>query len=595
MKVLGFTDFLVEGAEEEGAKLKHITHAEDRPLFHGAEGFHHAYDALHGAHFHTKQGKQSNKLTMKYDGSPSIVYGHNPENNKFFVASKSAFNKNPKLNYTPEDVEKNHGHAPGLVEKLKAGLEHLPKVAPKKGVYQGDVMFTKPDVKKGKGGSASFTPNTITYTAHGDKAAAIHKAKLGVVTHTKYEGNTLSSMRATGNVSDDEFGNHDHVFHHTASYDASGAKYPQESQDKVLSELSKAKTIHEKHGEKMYKSIHPDHAGEVGHLSTYINQTVRDGSTPSADGLQKHIAGKYEKIVGKLKTEKSQNAKLNELSGHVKHIQKNAEHYENLLKMHGHLANAKNELVKTLESNEGSYEHAIGGVASKPEGFVYNHTHKGTTEPTKLVNRAEFARQNLLKSRGPAKEPDDKHHTIAFGRMNPPTAGHEQVVKQIKDTAKKVGGEHTLILSHSHNTKDGKNPLSPEQKLKHAKNAFPGTNIEVADKSKPTILHHAVELHNKGVKHLHFVGGSDREGMVDMLKKYNGKTAAHGHFNFKSITMHSSGERDENDKGVAGISGTKLRELASTGKKKQFHAALSSQMQPEHKDALYNDLRKAMK
>jgi hypothetical protein len=44
MKVLGFTDFLVEGAEEEGAKLKHITHAEDRPLFHGAEGFHHAYD-----------------------------------------------------------------------------------------------------------------------------------------------------------------------------------------------------------------------------------------------------------------------------------------------------------------------------------------------------------------------------------------------------------------------------------------------------------------------------------------------------------------------------------------------------------------------
>lgn len=595
MKVLGFTDFLVEGAEEEGAKLKHITHAEDRPLFHGAEGFHHAYDALHGAHFHTKQGKQSNKLTMKYDGSPSIVYGHHPETGKFFVASKSAFNKNPKLNYTAADVEKNHGHAPGLVEKLKAGLEHLPKVAPKKGVYQGDVMFTKPDVKKGKGGSASFTPNTITYTAHGDKAASIHKAKLGVVTHTKYEGNTLSSMRATGNVSEDEFGNHSHVFHHTASYDASGAKYPQESQDKVLSELSKAKTIHEKHGTKMYNAIHPDHSGEVGHLSTYINQTVRDGSTPSADGLQKHIAGKYEKIVGKLKTEKSQNAKLAELSGHVKHIQKNADHYENLLKMHGHLANAKNELVKTLESNEGSYEHAIGGVASKPEGFVYNHTHKGTTEPTKLVNRAEFARQNLLKSRGPAKEPDDKHHTIAFGRMNPPTAGHEQVVKQIKDTAKKVGGEHTLILSHSHNTKDGKNPLSPEQKLKHAKNAFPGTNIEVADKSKPTILHHAVELHNKGVKHLHFVGGSDREGMVDMLKKYNGKTAAHGHFNFKSITMHSSGERDENDKGVAGISGTKLRELASTGKKKQFHAALSSQMQPEHKDALYNDLRKAMK
>jgi len=105
---------------------------------------------------------------MKYDGSPSIVYGHNPENNKFFVASKSAFNKNPKLNYTPEDIEKNHGHAPGLVEKLKAGLEHLPKIAPKKGVYQGDVMYTHNDLKK-EGDKTSFTPNTITYTAKGDQ------------------------------------------------------------------------------------------------------------------------------------------------------------------------------------------------------------------------------------------------------------------------------------------------------------------------------------------------------------------------------------------------------------------------------------------
>jgi hypothetical protein len=83
--------------------------------------------------------------------------------------------------------------------------------------------------------------------------------------------------------------------------------------------------------------------------------------------------------------------------------------------------------------------------------------------------------------------------------------------------------------------------------------------------------------------------------MVDTLKKYNGVKSAHGHYNFKSITMHSSGERDENAKGVSGISGTKLRELASTGKKKDFHAALSSQMKPEHKDELYHDLRKAMK
>ena len=592
--MLGFKDFLTEGAPaEEGAKLKHITHAEDRPLFHGAEGFNHAYNALHGAHFHTKQGMNSNKLTMKYDGSPSLVYGHHPETGKFFVASKSAFNKNPKLNYTPEDIEKNHGHAPGLVEKLKAALEHAPKIAPKKGVFQGDVMFTKPDLKK-EGDKTSFTPNTITYTAKGDKAAAINKSKFGLVTHTKYEGTNLSNMRATGNVSENDFGSHPDIFHHTASYDAAGAKYSEQSQQKVLGELSKAKTIHETHGDKMYKAIHPEHSGENGHLATYINQTVRTGETPSSDGFKDHVSGQLKKKFDKIKTPAKKQEIINDADSQLKHIDKNKEHYDNLLKMHGHLANAKNELVNSLETNEGSYAHAIGGVASKPEGFVYNHTHNGVTEPTKLVNRAEFARQNLLKSRG-APKTDEVHHTMAFGRMNPPTAGHEKLVQHMHDTAKKFGGDHTLVLSGSHDTKDGKNPLSPEQKLKHAKNAFPGTNVVVADKDKPTLLHQASELHKQGVTHLHFAGGSDRAPMAELLKKYNGVKGAHGHYDFKHISFENAGHRDEKAKGVAGVSGTKLRELASSGKKEEFHSHLSSQMKPEHKDELYNDLRKAMK
>lgn len=592
--MLQFWQFLTEAEEGEGAKLKHIHHAEDRPLLHGSDGFEHAYGALHAAHFHVKSGAQSNKLTMKYDGSPSVVFGHHPENGKFFVASKSAFNKNPKINYTPDDIDKNHGHAPGLAEKLKHSLEHLPKIAPKEGVYQGDLMFSGKDVQKNKDGSASFTPNTITYTARGDKADAIHKSKLGMVIHTKYEGDTLSKMSAHGNVSPSEFGQHKDVYHHTADYDSSKVNYPESAQKEFLSHMSKARAIHSRHEDKMYDATSMHH-GDGNHLATYINHTVRTGDTPTSDGLRDHIAGKYENMIKKLKTEKSQNAKLDELRGHLNNIAKNKTHYDNLLKMHGHLAAAKNILVQHLESNEGNYEHAINGVASKPEGFVYNHTHKGVTEPTKLVNRSEFARQNLLKARGPSKdEPQDKHHVIAFGRMNPPTAGHEEVVKTLKDKAKEVGGDHTLILSHSHATKDGKNPLSPEQKLYHAKNAFPGTNIEVASKDKPTLLHHAVDLYNKGVTHLHFTGGSDRQGMADMLKKYNGVKSAHGMYNFKDIQFHSSGEREEGATGVKGISGTKLRELASSGKKKEFHSNLSSQMKPEHKDELYHDLRKAM-
>ena len=175
-----FKSFLREEAEE-GSKLKHIHHAEDRPLFHGAKGFEHAKAALNQAHEHLKSGGKSTHLTMKYDGSPSIVFGHHPETGKFFVASKSAFNKNPKINYTHEDIKKHHGHAPGLMDKLHASLNHLKKIAPKTGVYQGDLMYTHDDLKHHKNGKVSFTPNTITYTGQGEEAQKIKDSKIGVV------------------------------------------------------------------------------------------------------------------------------------------------------------------------------------------------------------------------------------------------------------------------------------------------------------------------------------------------------------------------------------------------------------------------------
>ena len=127
---------------------------------------------------------------MKYDGSPAIVFGHHPETGKFFVASKSAFNKNPKINYTHEDIKKNHGHAPGLMDKLHASLLHLKKIAPKTGVYQGDLMYTHDDLHHHKNGKVSFTPNTITYTGQGPEAQKIKDSKIGVVVHTQYHGKT---------------------------------------------------------------------------------------------------------------------------------------------------------------------------------------------------------------------------------------------------------------------------------------------------------------------------------------------------------------------------------------------------------------------
>jgi len=79
--MLSFKSFLTEESEQ-GSELKHIHHAEDRPLMHGHAGFEHAHAALMKAHAHMTGGHKSTNLTMKYDGSPSIVFGHHPKNGK---------------------------------------------------------------------------------------------------------------------------------------------------------------------------------------------------------------------------------------------------------------------------------------------------------------------------------------------------------------------------------------------------------------------------------------------------------------------------------------------------------------------------------
>jgi hypothetical protein len=391
--MFSFKHFLIEETEE-GTKLKHITHAEDRPLQHGAKGFQHAYNALMQVHDHMKSGGHSSHLTMKYDGSPAVVFGHHPETGKFFVASKSAFNKNPKLNYTHDDIKKNHGHAPGLMDKLHSSLNHLKKIAPKSGVYQGDLMYSEGDVKEKEGGKSSFTPNTIRYTASGPMSDKIKRSKLGVIVHTQYHGNDIQTMAADPHPDLHNFAQHPDVWHQSANHDTKQIHYSDKDQEEFKSHMAEADKIHSANRGTMYKATEP-HRGEGGHLETYINHTVRTDEEPTAEGLKKHIQSKYDKAASKLKTVAGQSKKSQEAKSHMLHIDANKEHYDNLLKMHSHLQNAKNVLIRNLEQHEGGLEHHIDGKKSKPEGFVVNHD----GQPTKLVNRKEFAQANLLKVR----------------------------------------------------------------------------------------------------------------------------------------------------------------------------------------------------
>lgn len=183
---------------------------------------------------------------------------------------------------------------------------------------------------------------------------------------------------------------------------------------------------------------------------------------------------------------------------------------------------------------------------------------------------------------------------ITQGRFNPVHAGHEMVVKHVMDAAKKEGADHKILTTGSHDAK--KNPLTPEQKVKHLSRAVKGAKVEAMGKDAPTILHHMSKLHKAGYTHVTMHVGSDRvHEFHNLLHKYNGTEGRHGHYNFKSIKVKSvGGERSDTGEGIAAASGTAMRKHAAAGDKESFHKMAPSGMSKAHKDELYHDVRKGM-
>ena len=189
-------------------------------------------------------------------------------------------------------------------------------------------------------------------------------------------------------------------------------------------------------------------------------------------------------------------------------------------------------------------------------------------------------------------EKEEKHVVMAFGRMNPITNGHQELVKKVKSVAQEVGAKAIIILSHTQDKK--KNPLSAAQKVKYAKMSFSGVTFKSSNATSPNFLSQAADLYKAGYTHLHMVGGSDRVAEFKrLLKTYNG-TKDNSLFNFKNIEVHSAGERDPDADDVTGISASKMREYASKGNFAQFKKGAPSTMPLDAIKAMYNDVRKGM-
>jgi len=390
---IDFKTFLAEQEEVKGKALKHLRHIEDYVIHGGHEGVATADEHLRGMHDMLLGKKSSLHASTKYDGAPSIVFGQHPETGQFFVASKSAFNKTPKINYTDEDIEKNHGHAPGLVEKLKQSLKHLPNIMPREGgVYQGDLMHTEGDAVT-KNGKTSVTPNTLTYSAPADSAEGRNmNKKLGVVVHTKYAGKGgLGSMSAQplDAKTRAKFKEHPDVNNIDPTIDVNSSNYSPEEQKAFLNHMDKAKRI--------YSSMKPEAMealdGHGENLEAHVNSMIRTGGDPSVQGYMDHLTARHQKDLDKVKTDASKQKKIQAHGEVLSHISNNREHFDRALQLHNHLQSAKNVLTNVLAKNS-PYEHSVAGEHTGPEGTVVVDK-KGNA--SKFNNRREFNRLNFLK------------------------------------------------------------------------------------------------------------------------------------------------------------------------------------------------------
>jgi hypothetical protein len=189
----------------------------------------------------------------------------------------------------------------------------------------------------------------------------------------------------------------------------------------------------------------------------------------------------------------------------------------------------------------------------------------------------------------------DKKIVTAFGRMNPPTTGHQKLIDAVLNRAKAEGEgtDHDIRISHSQDAK--KNPLSQEQKLHHARKMFPGVNFSGSSKEHPSFIHHLKDLHAQGYTHVTMIAGSDRVPEYQkIVDKYNKDEKEGGQFNFKSIKIVSAGHRDPDAEGTEGMSASKMRQHAQEGNYHSFKAGLPSHVTHEHAQELYDHVRAGM-
>ena len=389
----------------------HLTHLEELILTQGQDGYNQAKSFLYELIKNLKGEDNTIKnVSVKWDGAPAIFTGINPDNGKFFVGTKSVFNKSPKINYTSQDIDVNHGHAPGLAKKLKLALQYLPPVGIQ-GILQGDFMFDNDDVESNDiDGTPHYTfkPNTIRYAveANSELGKRVLSSKIGIIFHTTYKD--LSGGGASFGADISGLNPSNDVWFDDAYFkDATGVLLSNEEEQEILSKINEADSINVKYNE---LPMEISSNAKINLLNTYLNSEVRKGefiSDPfqSFEMFKEWYKVKFiEKAVSKYSPQ-NQEAKRKQFEDKLRTIESKKDIVINLFKVSKLLSEAKNIFIAKYDKAVATKHFIDNGdgtlSVTKAEGFVaVDHTESGI----KLVDRLEFSKNNFNAGKPGAKK-----------------------------------------------------------------------------------------------------------------------------------------------------------------------------------------------
>lgn len=338
--------------------------------------------------------------------SPAVICGINPDNDKFFVGTKGVFAQNPKLNYTEEDIDKNHP-GDGLNKKLKLALRYLPELGIKN-VVQGDMMFTKEDLKKETIDGVdyiTFHPNTVVYAVPENTGLAkqILSAQLGIVWHTTYTGKSWSDMKASFGADVARMNQTKNVWFRDASFvDASGtATFTLKDTEKLNEYLSQAGNLFRTISARVMNEIATNETYRI-QIMAWNNTKVREGKTiddtaAHVQGLILHVEDKLNRAIQEAKKQDTRLKRQQEKTIILNWYKSNRNELKKILDFQNLLVSAKMMIIRKLEQVKG----VIGTFLKTDDGFKVTNEEGFvaadilSNKAIKLVDRLTFSQANF--------------------------------------------------------------------------------------------------------------------------------------------------------------------------------------------------------